>query len=77
MKHSISITAVIGLAAGLTLGGCDKRPPPPTPQTSAAKQTIDKVTNSVQQSMDANSKATQQAIDQSENGGKTAESDNK
>jgi hypothetical protein len=76
MKHSILLTAVIGLTTGLAIGGCDKRPPPATPQTSAAKQTIDNVTNSVQQSMDTGTAGTRQAIDQSETG-KTAEGDGK
>lgn len=77
MKRSILLTAIVGLAAGLALSGCDKRPPPATPKTSAAKQTIENVTNSVQQSMDTNTAATRQAIDQSETGGNMAEGENK
>ena len=77
MKRTISLTAVIGLAMGLAIGGCDKRPPPMTPQTSAAKQTLDNVTKSVQQSTENGAAATRQAIDQSETGGKAAEGENK
>ena len=73
MKRSILLTAIIGLATGLAIGGCDKRPPPPTPQTSAAKQTIDNVTKSVQQSTENGAAATRQAIDQSETGGNAAD----
>lgn len=77
MKRLILLAAVAGLAAGVALNGCDKRPPPATPQTNAAKQTIDNVTKSAQQSTDSGAAATRQAIDQSETDGKAAEGENK
>ncbi|GEM_PF-2617026 len=75
MKRSTALMAVIGFAAILLASGCDKRPPPPTPQTGAAKQTLDKVTKDLNQSTDTRMEATQQAIDQSEAGGKAADGD--